>query len=57
MCIKWGYSTSSYFRVLDDVRQGDILFPRLFTFYVYDLSTQLSSAIAGCFIEHQCVTM
>ena len=44
-----------FFTVSNGVRQGGILSPRLFVVYVDDLSKQLSDAISGCFIGHQCI--
>ena len=55
MCIKWGQATSGFFTISNDVRQGGILLPRLFTVYVDDLSKQLIDARSGCFIEHRCI--
>ena len=55
MCIKWGQSTSCFFTVSNGVRQGGILSPRLFVVYVDDISKQLSGALSGCFIGHQCI--
>ena len=55
MCIQYGHSTSSFFIVSNGVRQGGILFPRLFAVYVDDLSKHLHGARSGCFIGHQCI--
>ena len=55
MCIKWGQATSDYFTISNGVRQGGIVWPRLFAVYVDDLSKQLIDARSGCFIEHQCI--
>ena len=41
----------SYFRVNNDNRQGEILSPMLFSFYVDDLSLALSSIKTGCIIS------
>ena len=38
MCVRWGSSISSSFRVSISVRQGGILSPHLFNVYVDDLS-------------------
>ena len=42
-----------FFHCLNGVRQGGILFPRLFAVYVDDLLKQLRDARSGCFIWHQ----
>ena len=55
MYIKWGQSTSSFFTVLNGVRHGGMLTPRLFAVCVDDLSKHIHDARLGCFIEHQCI--
>ena len=42
--------TSSYFSVSNGVRQGGILSPYLFTFYINNLSVQLNQIHVGCYI-------
>ena len=54
-CVKWGNSTSAFFFTGNGVRQGGILSPRLFTFYLDDLSLHLKSVNIGCFIDDVCV--
>ena len=37
MCVKWGKVISTYFKVSNGVRQGEILSPKLFAVYVDDV--------------------
>jgi hypothetical protein len=53
--VKWGNCTSKSFRVINGVRQGSILSPRLFAVYVDDLSTLLRNSSRGCFIDDACL--
>ena len=48
MCIRWGSEISSGFKVSNGVRQGGILSPYLFNFYMDDLSLTLKKKYAGC---------
>ena len=50
MCVKWGGSTSSSFKVSNGVRQGGILSPRLFSIYMDELSKLLCHTKIGCTI-------
>ena len=45
MCVRWGSSKSSSFRVSNGVRQGGILSP-----YVDDLSQTLNRCRTGCLL-------
>ena len=47
-CVKWGNVVSSSFTVSNSVRQGGILSPALFNFYLEDLSNLLYSCDVGC---------
>ena len=47
-CIQWGPATSEYFTVSNGVRQGGIISPLLFNFYVNDLNAQLVESGVGC---------
>ena len=49
MCIRWGSVISDVFTVTNGVRQGGILSPLLFNFYMNDLSVLLSKISAGCY--------
>ena len=50
MSVRWGSSISLVFCVSNGVRQGGILSPYLFNVYMDDLSEQLNSSPAGCYI-------
>jgi len=54
-CIKWGTSTSDFFLTTNGVRQGGILSPQLFSFYLNDLSLQLTQQTIGCYMDCTCV--
>ena len=54
-CIKWDKSTSAFFNSTNGVRQGGILSPRLFSFYVNDLSKLLCERKIGCYIDNVCM--
>ena len=41
--------------ISDGTRRGSVLSPRLFSFYVDDLSHQLSKFKEGCFIDSHCM--
>ena len=48
VCIKWGTFMSDYFRISNGVRQGGILSPKLFSFYVDNFSDKLILADDIC---------
>ena len=48
MCVRWGSSISSSFRVSNGVRQGGILSPYLFNVYVDDISQTLNRCRTRC---------
>ena len=47
-CVKWSGKLSAMFTVKNGVRQGGILSPILFVFYLEDLSKLLQNAGVGC---------
>ena len=55
VCIKWGKSVSQYFSTANGIRQGGILFPKLFALYMNGLSGAISLCKAGCYIDDQCI--
>ena len=46
---------SLFFTISNGVRQGGVLSPKLYTFYIDDLSIILSGLNFGCYIEYTCV--
>ena len=55
MCIRWGGIYSTSFNVSDDVRQGSILSPYLFTIYFDDLSVNLNACRVGCCVGNEII--
>ena len=49
-CVRWGYVLTDSFFITNDVRQGDILSPLLFSVYMDALSSSLSNTPIGCSI-------
>ena len=49
MCIRWSSVISNVFTVTNGVKQGGILSPLVFNFYMNDLSVLLSKIAAGCY--------
>ena len=50
LSVGWGSGKSSYFGMTNGIRQGSILSPHLFTFYIHELNVQLSQCGVGCHI-------
>ena len=50
MKVRWGNVSSSPFTVSNDVRQGGVLNPYLFSLYMNDLSRKLNSVQSGFFV-------
>ena len=46
---------ASLFNVLNGVRQGGVLSPKLFAIYIDDLSQDLALCKSGCYINEQCM--
>ena len=55
--IKWGRCISGFFCTSNGVRQGRILSPKLFLFYIDDLSDKLVKYKVGCHIDNLCMIM
>ena len=56
VCVKWGRCISDYFSISNGViRQGGILYPKLFSVYVDDLSDKLVESKVGCSIDNLCM--
>ena len=54
-CLKWGTSTSVYFKTSNGVRCGGMLSPRLFSLCIDDISTLLADTQVSCYIDSTCV--
>ena len=54
--VKWNKCKSSVFLTSNGVRQGGILSPKLFAFYLNELSIILGKLNVGCFIEFKCTS-
>lgn len=52
MCVRWGDSISSAFRVTNGVRQGGILSAYFFNVYCDDLSLLLNKCAVGCSLNN-----
>ena len=50
MCVRWGETTSDYFKVTNGVRQGSILSSFFFNVYMDDLSVKLNNMYIGCVV-------
>ena len=50
-----GKINSTYFKVLNGVRQGGVLSPKLFAIYTDDLSQDLAMCESGCYVNEQCM--
>ena len=48
LCVRWGHVVSETFTVMNGVRQGGILSPRLFNVYIDNLSINLRNTKIGC---------
>jgi len=48
MCVKWQNTESRYFKIGNGVRQGGILSPFLFRFYIRDLIHRVTNSGIGC---------
>ena len=55
LCIQWGETKSSLFTILNGVRQGGILSPKLFSVYMDDLSNMLIRSGVDCYIDNVCI--
>ena len=54
MCVNWQGISSSCFKISNGVRQGGILSPFLFRYYIRDLIRQVTSSKIGCHLYNMC---
>ena len=52
LCIQWEKTKSYCFTISNDVRQGVILSPKLFSVYMDNLSNILYRSGVGCYIDN-----
>ena len=52
--VKWSNNISSSFKVVNGVRQGSILSPKLFNAFIDELSTILNNSNVGCHLNNIC---
>ena len=55
VCVKGEICMSDYFCISKGVRQGGILFPKLFSIHVDDLSDKLIRSKIRCHIDNLCI--
>jgi hypothetical protein len=48
MSVRWQNESSALFSIYNDVRQGGILSPFLFRFYIRDLVVKITNMKVGC---------
>ena len=51
LCVKWDGMASDIFSACDGIKQGGMLFPKLFHMYVDVLSQQSNKVMDGCCIN------
>ena len=55
MKVRWNNYFSDSFLVSNGVRQGNILSPYLFFLYIEDLTYNLNTVKAGCYVRNYCL--
>jgi len=49
-CVKWNGCVSSFFRLMDGVRQGGVLTPFLFAIFIDNLVDKVKATGVGCYL-------
>jgi hypothetical protein len=53
--VKWGNSSSEFYRCTNGIRQGGQLSPLLYNVYIDELNDALCNAAVGCYVGNTCV--
>ena len=56
-CVRWRNSTSSAFRIGNGTKQGGVLSPYLFTYYVRDIISSIVNCGVGCHVGEYCMNL
>jgi len=57
MFVSWQSVTSSCFSVNNGVKQGGILLPYLFRFYIRDIIRKVNNTSIGCTLHNRCFNL
>jgi len=56
-CVRWRNSISSAFHIGNGTKQGGILSPYLFTYYVRDIISSMVNCGVGCYVGEYCMNL
>jgi len=56
-CVPWRNSTSSAFHIGNGTKQGAVLSPYLFTYYVRDIISSIVNCGVGCHVGEYCMNL